>query len=35
MNKKWIIIAAVAVAAYFVWRKFGGQIKDTISSATA
>lgn len=35
MNKKWIILLIVAVAAYFVWRRFGGQIKDAISSATA
>lgn len=35
MNKNWIILLVVAVAAYFIWRKFGGQIKDAISSATA
>lgn len=35
MNKKWIVLAAVAIGAYIVWRKFGGQIKDAISSATA
>jgi len=35
MNKKWIVILIVAVAAYFIWRRFGGQIKDAISSATA
>lgn len=33
--KKWITLAIVAVVAYFLWRKFGGQVKDAISSATA
>jgi len=32
---KWVIILAVAVAGYFVWRKFGSQIKDGISGLTA
>lgn len=33
--KKWIVIAAVAVVAYIVWRRFGDDIKGTISTATA
>lgn len=35
MNKKWILIAVVAVAGYFLWRKFGENVKGAISSATA
>lgn len=35
MNRSWIVAAVVIVVAYVVWRKFGDQIKGTISSVTA
>lgn len=33
--KKWIVIVLVILGAYFLWRKFGGGVKDAIASATA
>lgn len=33
--KKWIIVLVVAVVAYFLWRRFGSNVKDAITSATA
>jgi len=35
MSKKWIVLIVVAVVAYFLWRRFGGDVKSAISSATA
>jgi hypothetical protein len=35
MSRNWIITLIVVVAAYFVWRRFGGEIKGAISSATS
>lgn len=33
--RNWVIIAVVAVIAYFAWRKFGGTVKSAVSSVTA
>lgn len=33
--RNWIILAIVAVIAYFVWRKYGSNITGAISSVTA
>lgn len=35
MPKKWIVILIVSVVGYVLWRKFGGQVKSAVSSATA
>lgn len=32
---KWVIILAVVVVGYFAWRKFGDQVKDTVSNLTS
>lgn len=35
INRKWIVLAVVAVVAFILWRKFGGQVKGAISGLTA
>jgi len=32
--RKWIVLLIAAVVVYFLWRKFGGQIKTAITSVT-
>ena len=33
--KNWIILAIAALVLYFAWRKFGGGVKDAITSVTS
>jgi len=33
--RNWIIVLVLAVVAYFVWRKYGGNIRGAVSSVTA
>lgn len=32
--RKWVVVIIIAVVAYFVWRRFGGTIRDAITSVT-
>lgn len=32
--RKYIVLIVVAVVAYFAWRRFGGTVKDAVTSIT-